>query len=260
MQLTLLLFIPNIMSYFFRAQGRNQRDLVEQLVRNGVVSSPEIRKAMEQVNRKNYVNDDNEEDAYIDTPLPIGCGQTISAPHMHATALEQMLPYLKKKKSKEEEKKLSILDVGCGSGYLTAALGRLVDDSNGKQPIVGKGGKVYGIDVYPDLVDMTRENIHKEDGDLLKNGIVEVDYGDGWKGLPDKSPFDAIHVGAAADHYPTELMMQLRVGGALIVPLGVNEQAIYKIERLKESPEYHDKDFVKKRLFGVRYVPLVHTD
>jgi protein-L-isoaspartate(D-aspartate) O-methyltransferase len=140
MQLTLLLFIPNIMSYFFRAQGRNQRDLVEQLVRNGVVSSPEVRKAMAQVNRKNYVNDDNEEDAYIDTPLPIGCGQTISAPHMHATALEQMLPYLKKKNTKgEEEKKLSILDVGCGSGYLTAALGRLVDDSNGKQPIVGKG-------------------------------------------------------------------------------------------------------------------------
>jgi hypothetical protein len=55
MQLTLLLFITNIMSYFFRAQGRNQRDLEDQLVRNGVVSSPEVRKAMEQVNRKNYV-------------------------------------------------------------------------------------------------------------------------------------------------------------------------------------------------------------
>lgn len=208
-----------------------------------------------QVDRKNYASDYEWGDSYVDAPLPIGCDQTISAPHMHATALEQIVPYLKNSNAS----KLAILDVGCGSGYLTAALGRLVDDSHG-DPIVGKAGKVYGIDVYPELVDMTRENINKEDGDLLKNGVVEVDYGDGWKGLPDKSPFDAIHVGAAADKFPTELLMQLRVGGALVVPVGVYDQSIYKVERLKESPEYHDKDFRKKRLFGVRYVPLVHTD
>lgn len=250
----LALFFPNFMM-FMRSQYNTQRALVDHLVRSGVVISPEVRKVLDKVNRKNYAGDWDEASAYTDTPLPIGCGQTISAPHMHGHALEDMLPYLKKSQASS----VNILDVGCGSGYLTAALGRLVDDSKG-EPILGKPGKVYGIDVYPELVNMTRENIQKEDGDLLTNKIVEVSIGDGWKGLPDKGPFDAIHVGAAAYEFPTDLMMQLRVGGVLVIPVGRYDQALYKVERLAESSKYSDRDFRKKRLLGVRYVPLVHPD
>jgi len=168
-----------------------------------------------------------------------------------------MFPYLKKSKAS----RVNILDVGCGSGYLTAALGRLVDDSGSEPPILGKPGKVYGIDVYPDLVDLTRENIQKKDGDLLTNNIVEVSVGDGWKGLPDKGPFDAIHVGAAADEFPKKLMMQLRVGGVMLVPVGPEggSQGFYKVERLKESSQFNEKDFRKQYLLGVIYVPLVHS-
>lgn len=264
--LFLLFLLSSVtMSFFFtaRAQGRNQADLVDKLFRSGVVKSPEVRAVLSKVDRKNYAsgNDGGWNDAsYVDMPLPLGCcEQTISAPHMHAHALEQLLPSLKKSQAEQ----VAILDVGCGSGYLTAALGRLVDDKstakNGASSILGKPGKVYGIDVYPELVDMTRRNIQKEDSDLLKNGVVEVDVGDGWKGLPGKSPFDAIHVGAAADTFPENLMMQLRVGGVLVVPVGVYDQAIYKVERLAESSKFREKDFRKKMLFGVRYVPLVHT-
>ena len=167
-----------------------------------------------------------------------------------------MFPYLKKSQASQ----VNILDVGCGSGYLTAALGRLVDDSE-HEPILGKPGKVYGIDVYPELVALTKENIQKEDGDLFTNQVVEVSLGDGWKGLPDKGPFDAIHVGAAADKFPKNLMMQLRVGGVLLVPVGPygGPQVFYKVERVAESSQFNDKDFRKQYLLDVRYVPLVHS-
>ena len=177
---------------------------------------------------------------------------------MHAHALEEMYPYLEKSQSD----KLNILDVGCGSGYLTAALGRWVDTNKTKtqKSILGKPGNAYGIDIIPELVDMTRKNIQKEDKDLLNNGVVEIAVKNGWKGWPEKAPFDAIHVGAAGDTFPEPLMMQLKVGGVLLIPVGPHggHQVFYKVERLAESPRYCDKDFRKQRLFDVRYVPLVH--
>lgn len=254
MKFAFVLLFPNIMM-FMRARGGTQSGLVDHLVRDRVVRSPEVEQVLRKVDRMNYAGDWDQDSAYTDAPLPIGHDQTISAPHMHGHALEDMLPYLKKSPAAS----VTVLDVGCGSGYLTAALGRLVDDSKGES-ILGKPGKVFGIDVYPELVDLTRENIQKEDGDLLTNKIVEVSVGDGWKGLPDKGPFDAIHVGAAASEFPKDLMMQLRVGGGLVIPVGQMSQALYKVERLAESPLYREADFHKKKLLGVRYVPLVHAD
>lgn len=137
----------------------------------------------------------------------------------------------------------------------------MVDDANGeKKSILGKKGKVYGIDVHPELVKLARENIMKEDSDLLRNNVVELSVGDGWKGLPEKGPFDVIHVGAAADTFPKNLMMQLQLKGALIVPVGPDggDQALYKVERVTESDIYNAKDFKKQRQLGVRYVPLIH--
>jgi protein-L-isoaspartate(D-aspartate) O-methyltransferase len=129
-----------------------------------------------------------------------------------------------------------------------------------KDPLVGAPGKVYGVDVFPGLIEMSKENINKQDGDLLEDGTVTVQLGDGWKGLPSEAPFDAIHVGAAADDFPQPLMMQLKVGGVLIIPVGPDggAQVLYRIERVADHPTFRKEDFVFQELLAVRYVPLLH--
>ena len=243
--------------------GRNQRDLVDRMMQAKIVRTESVRDVLYRVDRQNYAPSQKQPQqqaaAYLDTPLSIGLGQTISAPHMHAHVLEEMYPFLKKSKSSV----VKILDVGCGSGYLTAALGRWVaplksTDGNGGSILdQHKTGLVYGIDVYPHLVNLTRHNMEKEDKDLLDNGIVSVKVSDGWKGLEDVSPFDCIHVGAAAAEFPRPLFEQLKVGGVLIIPVGPEDgaQNLYRVERLNDG--FSQEDFRITELIGVRYVPLV---
>lgn len=253
--------------------GRNQRDLVDRMIQGNIVHTDSVRDVLYQVDRQNYAPSQppkkKQQDAltaYMDAPLSIGLGQTISAPHMHAHVLEEMYPFLKASNSSQ----VKILDVGCGSGYLTAALGRWVaprrptvadnvqEGSNGGSILdKHKTGVVYGIDVFPNLVQMTQFNMEKEDKDLLDNNIVKVKVSDGWKGLVEESPFDAIHVGAAAAEFPRALLEQLKVGGVLIIPVGPENgaQNLYRVERLNDG--YTKDDFKITELLGVRYVPLV---
>ena len=199
---------------------------------------------------------------------------------MHSHALEEILPTLTKfsrefqqseimsgesrepAPASEEEKELKILDVGCGSGYLSAALGRLVD-RGAQGPIHPLStGRVFGIDVIPELVTLSRHNIMKADSDLFTSGTVSVARGDGWNGLPSEGPFHAIHVGAAAETFPPSLMMQLYPhGGVMVIPVGANNsiQNLYRVERLRDSDHYDRDDFRIQNLLGVRYVPLVHS-
>ena len=120
-----------------------------------------------------------------------------------------------------------------------------------------KTGLVYGIDVYPHLVNQTRHNMEKADKDLLEDSIVTLKVSDGWKGLPEAAPFDAIHVGAAAAEFPRPLLEQLTVGGVLIIPVGPENgaQNLYRAERLNDG--HSRDDFKITELLGVRYVPLV---
>jgi protein-L-isoaspartate(D-aspartate) O-methyltransferase len=230
--------------------SRGQVNLVDKLRREGVINHQQVIAVMKQVDRKNYID----YDPYWDSPQSIECGQTISAPHMHAWAMEEMLPSLLNSQSES----LKMLDVGCGSGYLTATMGRWVKPKSGEEPILHKSGKVYGIDIFPRLVEMTRQNLMKEDGDLLESGTVELKQADGWKGWPEHAPYDAIHVGAAADSFPTKLANQLAVGGVMVIPIGPDGgvQYFYRVHRVAETGNV-DKDFQTTRLIGVRYVPLI---
>lgn len=169
-------------------------------------------------------------------------------------------------------KKLRILDVGSGSGYLTAVFGRMVQNkTKTREGYALSAGNVYGIDVIPELVELSRKNILKEDGDLLDNGVVQVMLRDGWKGYPEGAPYNAIHVGAAAEAFPKDLMNQMAVGGIMMIPIGPDggTQFLYKVERVcaegdlvgvDTSKGFCGDDFKAVRVLGVRYVPLVRAD
>jgi protein-L-isoaspartate O-methyltransferase len=180
---------------------------------------------------------------YTDAPQPIGHQQTISAPHMHAEACERVLAALPEAGAK-------ILDVGCGSGYLTAGkacqhyahalfdvlsawlahlwhsccrtlafhtfVAKALTTSSSYISLLhiltvfarlaGSDSKVFGIDYIEPLVHLSERNINADDKDLIASGRIKLYTKDGWQGLPDEAPFDAIHVGAAADSVPQELV------------------------------------------------------
>jgi len=223
----------------------------------------EVVRVLNRTDRANYVS----ENPYDNSPKPILCHQTISAPYMHAIALDEMVPYLLKSPTS-----LKLLDVGCGSGYLTAAMGRWFqsdvgasdDDDDNNDTILSKhkSGTVYGMDIHPELVELTRTNLQKHDGDLLEHGTVQLKVGNGWEGWPEVAPFDAIHVGAAADGFPRTLADQLCVGGVMVVPLGPanvwqgGPQVLARVERVAETGDLKT-DFVATSIMNVQYVPLI---
>ncbi len=134
---------------------------------------------------------------YEDSPQPLGHGATISAPHMHAAAVEGLLPFLKPG--------AHVLDVGSGSGYLTRVLAELV------QP----GGTVIGVDHIDDLVQTAEGNVARtrEGTRMVHDNVVRFVKADGRKGYPRAAPYDAIHVGAAALEHHQALVDQLKAPG-----------------------------------------------
>eukprot|EP00547_Thalassionema_nitzschioides_P016691 CAMPEP_0194251346 /NCGR_PEP_ID=MMETSP0158-20130606/25218_1 /TAXON_ID=33649 /ORGANISM="Thalassionema nitzschioides, Strain L26-B" /LENGTH=239 /DNA_ID=CAMNT_0038988459 /DNA_START=95 /DNA_END=814 /DNA_ORIENTATION=+ len=230
--------------------GRTQKELIEKLQKAGIILSEKVAHVMEIVDRKHFCP----LNPYQDAPQSIGLGQTISAPHMHAHVLEDILGSLEKSSSSQFE----ILDVGCGSGYLSACLGQWVHPP---KPILGKFGKIYGIDVRSQLIEKCKKNIENFNPTLLRDGTVEISLGDGWKGI-EKHEFDAIHVGAAADSFPHRLMMQLKVGGIMLIPIGPEQsvQVLYRIEKTRDAPLFDEKNFSIEKLLEVRYVPLIHPE
>jgi len=219
---------------YYLAKATSNSAFISELKALSVIKSLRVEQIMRKVDRGDFCRDIN--DAYMDNPNPIGHGQTISAPHMHAMCLELLENHVVKPGAK-------VMDVGSGSGYLSACLGEMV----------GKDGKVVGIDVVPNLVDWATENIKKHHADLLSSGKVTIKLGDGWKGDPDNAPFDAIHVGAAAEKIPQSLVSQLAKGGKMIIPVGTTSQELLEITKDANGT------LQQRMVCGVRYVPLVKS-
>ncbi|OTF80166.1 protein-L-isoaspartate(D-aspartate) O-methyltransferase-like, partial [Euroglyphus maynei] len=180
----------------WRSHGKTNQEMVENLKKNSIVQDSRVENALLSVDRGNFVDSSK----YVDSPMSIGYGATISAPHMHAYALELLKDHLVDGET--------VLDVGSGSGYLTACMAIMV----------GSQGKVIGIEHIPELAAKSLENIKKGNADLLSSKRVIIKVGDGRKGSAEHAPFNAIHVGAAAPVLPQDLVDQLKPGGRLIIP------------------------------------------
>ena len=171
--------------------------------------------AMMQVDRKDFSKDN----PYEDRPQFIGYNVTISAPHMHAYALEYLSDFC------TENSK--ILDIGSGSGYLTCALSAMTNYK----------GIVVGVEHIQKLIDFSINNVRKNHCDLLDNKKIIFVNSDGRLGYKEFGPYKAIHVGAAVEEKPIELLNQLDYNGRMFIPIGKagkeGNQWIYIIDKDK---------------------------
>lgn len=185
-------------------------------------ASKDINEAFAQIDRKDFVLPEFQQEAYFDTALPIGFGQTISQPFTVLFMFNLLNPQSGEK----------ILDIGSGSGWTTALLAR----------IVGSRGFVYGVERIPKLVKMGKKNLKKY---KIKNTKI---YSAGEiLGMPDLAPFDRIFVSAAAKKMPQELVEQLKVGGRMVIPIGYS---IWKIDKISKD------EILKEEFPGFVFVPL----
>lgn len=259
----------------WRSSGTSNADLIAQLWRHGLITEPSVRDAFLKVDRAHYAPTA----PYQDSPQTIGHGATISAPHMHAAAVEKLLPFLLPPSSSEtttttttatgagrggggrrEREAPRVLDIGSGSGYLTHVLAELV----------GPHGTVVGVEHIPQLQALGLANMRKsaEGRALLASGRVQFRVGDGRKGWsePDGEGdgeerrgqgglWDAIHVGASAVTLHQALVDQLRAPGRMFIPVDDEEgggggQHVWAVDKDAEGK------VTKTKLFAVRYVPL----
>ncbi|MCR4284268.1 MAG: protein-L-isoaspartate O-methyltransferase [Parcubacteria group bacterium] len=211
--------------------------LIEDLVSEGFLKTPRIINAFRHIDRADFVPEELKFEAYVDAPLPIGFGQTISQPLTVAFMLELLDP-------KPGDK---ILDIGSGSGWQTALLAFIVSHNDiGEELPADKKGKIISIELIPELEAMGRKNIFKYN--FIKKGIVDVHCLNAAKGFPSEAPYEKIIAAASTDEIPKEWENQLKVYGSIVAPI---ESSLWRYKK-KE-----DGSFEKEEFPGFAFVPFI---
>lgn len=201
----------------------NNRELIDHLIKRRVLVTRSIIDALSKMDRINFIRPEDLNRAYMDNPLSIGYGQTISQPYTVVFMLELLQP----------EKGNKVLDIGSGSGWTTALLAYIVQ----------KEGSVLGMEKASDLVKFGKSNIEKYN---FTNAKI-VQSGEEL-GKPEEQ-FDRILVSAAAREVPDELVDQLKIGGRMVIPV---QSSIYKVEKVSEDQVEKDENY------GFSFVPLIY--
>jgi protein-L-isoaspartate(D-aspartate) O-methyltransferase len=206
-----------------RTRDRMLARLREQGVKDEVTLA-----AMGEIPRHIFIDEALATRAYEDVSLPIGFGQTISQPYTVARMTEVLRAgnYLKK-----------VLEIGTGCGYQTAVLSRVAIE-------------VYSVERISPLLMRARNHLRD-----LRMRNIKLKHADGSMGLPELAPFDGIIVTAAASRVPEDLLQQLAIGGRMVIPVGINEQILYLIERLDET-EYKQPNLKPLSLFHYSAEPI----
>lgn len=198
--------------------------MAEKQLRRRGIKDQRVLNAMLAIPREDFVSAKDRSRAYTDAPIPIGYGQTITQPYMTALMAQALTLNGSEK----------VLDVGTGSGYHAAVLGRLAR-------------RVISVERIPKLVALARANLNR--AGCAEN--ITVVCGDGSLGYPPEAPFDAISVAAGSPEVPRALLDQLRDPGRLVIPVGNRlNQDLYFVQK-------KNGQILTKTLTGCRFVPLV---
>ena len=204
--------------------AERRRHMVDTQIRARGISDPRVLVAMERVPRHQFVREGDISIAYDDHPISVGYGQTISQPYIVAYMTEQLaLPVGAR-----------VLEVGTGSGYQTAVLAEVAAD-------------VYSIEIVPELAEKSARMLES-----LGYRNIHVRFGDGYRGWPEASPFDAVIVTAAPDHLPLPLVEQVAMGGRIAVPVGRADQDLIVFTKTLDG--LHEQSRLP-----VRFVPLTRS-
>jgi len=223
--LCILIFVLIANQFLFSDYDEKRENLVKEHIIKEGIKDKNVINSMLSVPREEFVPDYLMKMAYINRPLPIGYGQTISQPYIVALMTELLAL----------NKNDTVLEIGTGSGYQAAILSQIVE-------------KVYTIEIIKPLYLQAKERFKS----LNYNNII-CKLGDGYYGLEDYAPFDAIIVTAAADHIPPPLIKQLKNGGRMCIPVG----QLYYPQVLKLLKKNKSGNIYINDIAPVRFVPLV---
>ena len=202
-----------------------RRCMIDEQLRGRDITDTRVLNAMRRVPRHLFVPEKRRQDSYRDGPMSIGYGQTISQPYIVASMSQSL----------RVNKHSRVLEIGTGCGYQAAILAELVR-------------QVYSVEVVPELTDKARRILKQ-----LGYQNIKMDVRDGSLGWPEEAPFDGIIVTAAAPKMPEPLIEQLKVGGAMVIPLATDSYGRQFLTRITKD----SGGLKRETLYEVRFVPMI---